>query len=276
MAWLLFLIGCSATDGFGDDWGITDTSEEKQSEACPSDMVLVQGMSYEVGASPEVMASLDPEGTGVVSRIPLVRLEVEDYCFSAWPFPGLGRSWPKDGLNFTGAEAVDSWLAAFGRRLPTLGEVLIASATTTNDRWPSGAGSWAEANCDPNPFKPAEIGEYGDCVSRFGVSGLLTFAFWAAFDDATYAALEAISLVPPDPAVGYALIGGMPDWWGAYYGDDLFGYHYHGEEEPYDDDRGVFSVAEPYLVTDEEQAAFEAALDAFEAAGSTWEALVGE
>lgn len=275
MIWFLFLVGCSATDGFRDGWRTTDTSEE-HAEACPSDMVLVQGMLYEVGASPGVMAELDPDGNSVISRIPLVELEVADFCISTWPFPGLGRAWPADGLNLAMAKAVDEWLAEFGRRLSTLGEVLVATATITNDRWPSGAGSWAEANCDPNPYKPSAIGAYSKCVSRFGVGGLLTFAFWAAFDDATYAALEAINLVPPDPTVGYALIGGMPDWWEAFYGDDLYGYHCHGEEEPYDDDRGILTVAEPYSVTDEEQAKYEVGLDAFEAAGNTWEALLGE
>lgn len=252
---------------------------ESDESACPSDMILIPGGVYTVGASVEVMAELDPDGFSSISRIPLEELELESFCVSAWPFPGYDRPWPKDGLNMDGAGTVDELLAVYDRRLPTLGELLVATATASNDRWPSGASSWAAANCDPALYdQPAEIGAYDECVSRFGIGGLLTFSFWAVFDTATYETLAAIGRVPPsDSGVTHAVIGGLPDWREPYYGTDFYGYHAHGADDPpYSDDRGVLTVAAPYSMGDEEQAAFSGFASDFVAAGNTWTALIGE
>lgn len=267
----ILLAACPAPD-LEPTGPVVDDEEDTAvvaTEGCPEGMVLVEGGSWEVGAPPDLLEA-DPD----TSRVPQHPVTLDSFCISRYPFPGQGRAWPVDGLN--GAQAADlhDLLARrCGMGLPTLSQALVALATEENHRYPGGAASWEAARCDPDPEHPERIGAFPDCQSGHGVGGLLTFAFWGSVDEATAAALEGT----PAPWTGepFALYGGMPTWWGAYYGDDLYGYHTHGpEDSPYADDRGVLVVAPPDTLTGAQVGAFEGLVEDFVSAGGAWSGLV--
>ena len=234
------------------------TPSEVQEFTCPPTFLMIPAASADLGASPELISEVDEEGYKT-SRVPIYKVTTDDYCISSFPFPGeAGSEWP-EGINLAQAEDLDVKLAEFGMRLASGSEYLMATATTSNHRWPQGVGSWAEAGCDENPYDPEVMGSHPACTSSFGTGALLTFAFWVRTDpDLEASLLSCNEETGAWPGVeAYVVLGGMPTSWDAFYGDALDGAHHHGYEEAYLDDKPGFLVSTPGEVTPDRWKAFQ-------------------
>jgi len=275
------LAGCQESDGLGfrnpsedredSDSNLSVSDQENEtlsSEGCPSGMVLIDGGTFVVGAPPELAEQDDK------SRIPIGEITLNDFCITELPFPGQGLAWPTGGLNGEMVAAIDNLLTPTGRRISTGSEYLVATATEFNDQWPNGASSWTSANCDPDQDNPGLIGDYPDCTSSYGVGGLLTFSFWVKNDD-RFSDMLLGSQNPGWSDENYIVVGGTPISLDPYYGSDLFGVHGHDDDtNRYSDDNGLFLVAVPNAVTEEQESAFVAIIEVFKTSDGDWSNLV--
>lgn len=303
-------VGCQATDGIGfrfggstsaddsaeaetgnDDSSLkdsvtvdtdTDVDEEDsvyptlpeydpENDICPPDMVLVKGGTYTVGAPAE-------ENTDGKSRIPIGTVVVGDFCISEFAFPGYGHPWPIGGLTSGMTGDLDEVMVETGRQVATSSQFLVATATSFNHRWPNGATSWDDANCDPEQYVPGLIGDYPDCTSTYGVSSLLFFSFWTARDDQISEMILG-SQNPSSADQSYVVFGGTPTVLNAFYGDDDWGYHAHPDDDPpearFKDDNGILLVAEPESVTKKQDDRYREIIRYFSESDGDWTSLVG-
>lgn len=215
---------------------------------CPPGWFLIESVSAQVGASSEVLSELDPKGYPV-NRVPLYQATVESFCISPFPYPaGEGNQWP-EGLNLAQVGELDLQLEPFGLRLATGSEYLVAVSTDLNQRWPQGKDSWEASICDPDPYNPSIMGSFPVCSSSWGPGALLTFGLWVRADQSIKESLLKTTTGVWQTVENYIVLGGMPSDWYAYYGDDLWGAHQHGEEDPYWDDKPGFLVSSPWEMT---------------------------
>ncbi|HAU66225.1 TPA: hypothetical protein DCW61_02660 [Candidatus Uhrbacteria bacterium] len=213
-------------------------------------------MTIDVGAPPEVYEQLNEQGY-MVSRVPLYETTVEAFCISPFPYPGFSGSQWNPGLNLAQAGELDVELWEYNLRLATGSEYLVAVATSENHRWPQNVGSWQEAHCDDDPYNPEPMGSHPDCMSVWGPGALLTYAFWVRTDETLEKTLLNTTTGAWQTVKDYIVMGGMPTSWNAYYGDDHWGAHGHGDEEAYMDDKAGFLVSQPWGITPEYWEAFE-------------------
>ena len=279
--WMFFLllVSCRNTD-FERDFGIAVPTEvpsvtppssgdstssptpvsEAERFQCPPEWFLIESIITQVGAPPEVYNQLDEDGYRV-SRVPLYTASVDAFCISPFPYPGKEGSEWSEGFNLPQIQTLDAQFQVFGLRLATGSEYLAVVTAFANHRWPQGVASWEEADCDGDPYHPSVMGTHPKCSSSLGPGALLTFGFWVQTDPI----LEEVLL---DTTTGawpvveeYIVMGGMPTAWQAYYGDDHWGAHQHGDEDPYFVDKPGFVVSKPWEVTPQQWSDFQGFID---------------
>ena len=119
---------------------------------------------------------------------------VEPFCIDRHPFPGEGLPWPvrvpEASLSYGEARDLAVALPAFGRRLCSSSEILLASAGPGNRRYPW--GDEAEPHCEPDQRVPTRpIGAFPDCRTPEGVFDLGVRPSWAVLDSTTAGLLNA-------------------------------------------------------------------------------------
>jgi len=225
VSWLLW--GCSGADD--------------PSAPCPEGMVRVSGGEHVLGEGAlPVRPPVEP--TAVIRR---ASFRTEPFCIDVHPFPGAaGHPWPLDGLDVGTARALDRRLAAFGRRLCSVSELLFASAGPDNWRYPYDPGEWRDGACDPDDSRPRPIGSFPSCTSPLGIADVGVRSSWARLDPPMRDHLVAYG-APTRPAfmggglpsdLEYAVYGGASRR-DTFYSPDNYGVHSHGsDEEPFSDD----------------------------------------
>jgi hypothetical protein len=211
---------------------------------CPAGMVFVPGHSGSLGESdPQVLEQYP--GFVVVQR----DATVPAVCVDRLPFPGrLAADWPSDGLSEVQLPALQDALAPHGRRLCTLGELLLATAGPQNQRTPPVNG-----RCETDDQNPTRtLGGWARCVTPTGLQDVGVRGSW----------------VTVDPGWGvsgaYAVLGGTPRT-DTFYAPTVFGVHEHGQDPGAYLDDGLRLCADPGARSVQDEAAWQRALQAFEA-----------
>jgi hypothetical protein len=240
LAALLLLTSCVTEPGpdFGEDPHLT----------CPTTMLLIAGGDFLLGEGEDAeFAPLEPGAVIYESNF-----GISSFCVDPLPFPGrAGAPWPSFGLNAALAEDLDSRLAAFGRRLCTISELLLASAGPDNWRYPYDPEDWSEGLCDPDDLTPQPLGSYEDCTSPLGVSDFQVRSTWGWLDPEMKAHLNSYDApvtrpgedpLPPE-SFEYAVQGGTSRA-ETFYSPTNFGIHSHPQDAVYLDD-GARVCADP-------------------------------
>ncbi len=209
---------------------------------CPVGMVAVQGGGAFLGA--EQPAHLPAE-------VPLLWVDVEPFCVSAYPFPGQeGDHYPQDGLAFPDLADWDALLKDYGRRLCHAEELLWASAQGAANL-PHALGPERVRLCEQSPVWEGTrpLGSYPRCASAWGLRDLDVYSSWALASERIDAAIGDLKRHP------YVVVGGT-NRGDTYYAPSNYGYHSHGMKDGayYDDqlrvcsDPGVWGEPVDWLV----------------------------
>ncbi|MBJ95933.1 MAG: hypothetical protein CMP23_15835 [Rickettsiales bacterium] len=221
---------------------------------CPPGMLYVDGGSFLLG-------EWDLEAYGPWSPDFVVQravVELTPFCMDRFPFPGQrGAAWPRDGLDLALIAELERQLAPLGRRICTVGELLLAAAGPSNQRYPSAAKLRPAGHCDARDEDPAPLGSYPRCVSPLGFHDFLVRASWARLDEQGRALLTAQGAHhQPGFAVDYLVVGGMMRE-DSIQAPTNFGVHIHQPEEPAFVDDGLRLCADPGTQNSEQQLRYE-------------------
>jgi hypothetical protein len=157
---------------------------------------------------------------------------VAPFCVDPLPFPGLaGARWPEDGLEAGLLPELEDALAAYGRRLCTVDELLWATAEgPANLPYVTGQ---ARGACEDQPgwddMRP--LGGWPGCKNRYGLREGNTASSWARAGE------RVNDWRTEHRARGYALVGGTART-DTFYAPTNFGLHAHDPgDPPFSDDQ---------------------------------------
>lgn len=199
---------------------------------CPPGMVRIPAGIYPVGEGDDDRVGGRVADDGFPGIVPLYQAVVsDDFCIDRYPFPGVaGLLWPDDGLNHASTQVLDAALPAFGRRVCTATELLVASTGGENLRQPYGDEHVPHV-CDPfdgDEGPPDVLGAYPECVSPFAVHDFAVRSAWA-WQDGQFEAAMLARFGPYDYDAGgdeYVVIGGTARL-NTFYDPTNFGFHSH-------------------------------------------------
>jgi len=255
------VVGSGDTGG-GDDEGVSDPSA---AVLVPIDATTVFLGEWDA----LIINRFGGDGSEHQTVIPETEFALSAYWIDRYPFPGIpDEPWFFDGLDHPTVEALDVWLADYGRRACTVAELLYAAAGPDNHRYPYGDGTFDASACDPDDTAPAAIGTYTDCNSALGVRDFQVRSTWGRLDARTEAVMADTAQASNFPGESvYASWGGTSRS-DTFYAPSNFGFHIHDvADDPYLDD-GFRVCAGPNPPTDEENAAYAYWLEDAIAAGS--------
>ena len=141
-------------------------------------------------------------------------MSLEAFCIDRYPFPGEGRAWTSDPIDWSVVEAFEAEVSGYGRRLCTVAELLAAAAGPENWRYPYDRLAYREGKCEPSDLTPSSrIGSYPECESPTGVRDFMVRSTWALLDEQAGEDIRAFydtdtgSLIPGG---GYYAVWGAP------------------------------------------------------------------
>ena len=145
--------------------------------SCPTGMLALPAGNYLLGEADAAWAQRFPEGLIVAQNWAL-----GPACVAQDPFPGAPHPWFPDGLILGDFPQLERALSATGRRLCSVGELLLASAGASNWRYPYHSSSRSRDLCDPNDPAPDSFGSHAGCISPVGARDFMVRSSWARAD----------------------------------------------------------------------------------------------
>jgi len=235
--------------------------------ACPSEMVAVPGGDYVLG---EADAKFLPEGAWQTLTIREGPFTLGDVCVARLPFPAIeGAPWPSDGLSARHLPALTAALARTGRRLCRVDELLLASAGPENWRVPHHpVGDDDTPNPCGDDVPSRRLGDRPACRSPWGVLDVPIRSSWATTPAPLRVTLtdRGVTLAPETT---HLLYGGTARQ-DTGFPPTNFSVHPPAADEPPLHD-GLRLCADPGARTEAEEAAWEALVADFRAAGGSFE-----
>ncbi len=275
-AWVAFAVACSGGDTGnpkGSPVGSTETGTTDGGDSsvdirgdCPLGMVEIAAATLELGEDDAGYA--EPYlGQVVLAR----EMTLDAFCVDAFPFPGEGRAWTSDALDWDGVMAFQVAISAYGRRLCTVAELMHAAAGPENWRYPYDRLDFRDGKCEPGDVTPGDpIGSYPDCVSPYGVRDFMVRSTWAVLDDQAGEDIRAFYMSDSGlliPGGGeYAVWGGSASQ-NTFYAPNNYGLHFYGPGDPGYINESVRTCAGLGRGSDADDAAWTAFVDDFEAGG---------
>lgn len=231
-------------------------------QRCPNGMTELAGVQVALGETDQTTVDTYP-GTVIVQQT----YDLDDYCIGIYPLPGSqGQAWTPDGLSTSQLPAVEELLAAHGRRLCTVGELLYGAAGDNNWRHVDDKEE-RQDSCDPDNQNPSQLGSFSSCVSPTGLHDYEVRSSWALLDDLTAGPL-ADSYAFGFPGDGrYAAYGGNSET-NTVYAPSNFGIHFHDPKDSAYIDDGVRICADPGGVNSDEESDWSAQVAALLNAGT--------
>ena len=229
---LVLLVACSGLSQIGETSKDDEPALNKY-DGCPFEMIKLSGGNFMLGETdPWILEDYNK----VV--IPLSSIELDGYCISEFPFPGIeGDRWPKDGLSYPDVVKLDALVGELGLRVCTVSELLAAAAGEENYRYPYSSNEFVDRACDDDDYHPEPLGSFDDCESSFGVRDFQVRSSWGRLDAKMEARLDELFVgdgIPYDSI--YASWGGTSRD-DTYYAPSNFGIHFHSpEDSSYQDD----------------------------------------
>ena len=273
---LATLAGCAPEDEGGFGVGGSDGEEPgtgpATSGSCPSGMVQI---SFEEGAvvlgewDPNRLS--DPQGEAYQYALSEEEYSGSAYCIDEYPFPGQDEEWAVEALYYEQLPSLEQRLAAGGRRLCTVTELMLAAAGPENWRFSTDPEQRIAGDCDPDDMSPDPIGSHSRCRSPLGVHDFNVRSSWARIGESERPVLEGLI---PEELLPYAVYGGTSRS-DTFYAPTNFGLHFHDEGlmegGGYKDD-DLRTCADPETSTPEREAAWEEARAEFIEQGSSYRA----
>lgn len=233
---------------------------------CPEGMIEVDATTAELGETLSQNVTLYEATT-----IPRITVATAGYCVDRFPLPGReGAAWPPDGLGFDQVATLEAALPAYGRRLCTVSELMLAGAGPDNWRYPYDPAAYRADVCDPEPNTPLALGTYPDCKSPLRVRDLNVKSSWARLDAAVKAAIEPyyIEWEQDFPGGGAYGIWGGTSAQNTFHSPDNFGIHFYGSGDPSYPSDGIRVCADTGALDEATEAAWATRMDALESAGT--------
>ena len=195
-------------------------------EGCPAGMILLPAGRYLLGEGDP--ARLELHGRWV---LPQAEVELQEACIDALPFPGRrGAPWPQDGLLSSDLPALEEKLSEHGRRLCTVGELMLGAAGPDNQRQ-----AVDRALCEVSDEHPGQaLGRHPGCVSSMGLYDLGVRSSWARLQV---------------PWGSEAVVWGRAAREDTFYAPSNFGVHEHGQDTQRYVDDGLRVCADPHAPT---------------------------
>lgn len=250
-------------------------SVEEPVGPCPVDMVYIEPTAAEVTLGEDDPAwAVDDAGQPYQHTLTEGSLAPRGpYCVARFPFPGEGEEWATEAAYMELMPALEEELAAAGRRLCSVSELLLAAAGPENWRFALHPDE-RRAGCEEDDHSPSRaIGGHAACVSPLGVHDFNVRSSWARVLDWERAALED-GVVPPGEVLDYGVYGGTARD-DTFYPPTNFALHFHPpglmEGGGYrDDDLRVCADPDDSTAADAER--WDALVSAFVESGSTYRA----
>ena len=190
-------------------------------------------------------------------------MSLEAFCIDRYPFPGEGRAWTSDPIDWSVVEAFEAEVSGYGRRLCTVAELLAAAAGPENWRYPYDRLAYREGKCEPSDLTPSSrIGSYPECESPTGVRDFMVRSTWALLDEQAGEDIRAFydtdtgSLIPGG---GYYAVWGGSATQNTFFAPNNYGLHFYGPGDPGYVNESVRTCADlgrPSAETDDAWAAF--------------------
>ncbi len=202
-------------------------------ERCPVGMILLPGGTYRLGEADPAL--LERHGRWI---LPEAEVQLDEVCIDALPFPGRrGAPWPQDGLLSSDLAALEARLAEHGRRLCTVGELMLGAAGPRNLRQAA-----PRVVCEQDDAHPRRaLGRHPECVSELGLYDLGVRSSWGLLQEPW---------------------GAEPVVWGraaredTFYAPSNFGVHEHGRDTARYVDDGLRLCADPHSPGSSEEEAW--------------------
>lgn len=251
--------------GGGDGSGADDTGEPPDYD-CPDGMVEVPATTADLGETLSQNITLYEATT-----IPQITVSTSGYCVDRYPLPGReGAAWPPDGLGHDQVATLEAALPAWGRRLCTVSELMMAGTGPDNWRYPYDPANHIDGACDPESSTPLALGTYPDCRSPLGVRDLNVKSSWGTLDAAVKAVIEPYYIEWEQEMPG----GGAYGVWGGtsqqntFHSPDNYGIHFYGPGDPSYPTDGIRVCANVGKLDEATEAAWATQMDAIESAGT--------
>ena len=248
----------------------SDTDTGAEIDLVTPGLVPIEGGRFYLGeADPLVVINFDGGQSDFQTIIPESSIQVDGFWIDRYPFPGVpGDDWFPDGLNMQVVATLDSWLQEYGRRACTISELLLASASQDNHRYPYGDGDYDSTACDPDDSNPSPIGSFPDCVSATGVRDFQVRSTWVRLDRDMVLVMAETQQADDFPGDHEFAVWGGTSRTDTYYAPNNFGFHMHGVDDVAYQDDGFRVCAGPNAPSEAQDTAYTYWLEDVRAAGS--------